>query len=703
MIKTYIFGTPHGFDFYENDEFYKSYFMGFYRSSHQGRRLVVNRRISGETVYTFLQYGLMEKQGRPNSYFGMSMVCKSGYTAEFKKLYEWFCFIFDKLLARGVLFEINGGGNTQYKIAKFQEAFTEIDWVKSQLPNIFSSNANTPIISYNNSFSWKKTGKVYYHNVEDDLDSIVGNFKIGLTIALSESFEKSISVDYNEMADLLGDVHEKLLPIAVNLTVENSTILKTLKLEIEEANALLDKYIPTISSTEEKEQYIGLSNKIKSANSNISQLISKCEKPQNTQVCSRCGQEKSLSEFKADSNVCISCSTIHPVVRKCSECKRTKDISEFEHSTDTICIECKSRGQKNKVRKCVKCNRNLPLDSFEDKSNVCRNCLKKDDIVTLLLEFANKNLKVIFVIAAIFIVTIIIATQLIPKKDNPSQIKTEELGNGIVGNEELTEEVTDENIVDNKAFDGFCSSNNFEQAFTAIKGKDNEDEYKGILKQRILDVLSSFFEATSTNTLDAIAEFKLAIPICIRDLVLDEEFKKYQSAAEQYSQAMALLQQQKPDINDLQEAATKLGEYKGSIPAIESLINTINEKISFIQGEINRQGAGQNNQGNQGGNTSRRTSITYYVQDTTGQDIVQSEKTTTENIGFDCREGEYVVINYPKDTQISFKKHPRGSVTNVNDKRAIGRFRWKVAEGIYIFTCNNIQITITCINNFDTL
>lgn len=689
MIKTYIFGTPYGFDFYENDEFYKNYFMGFYRSSHQGRRLIVNRRISGETVYTFLQYGLIEKQGRPNSYFGMSMVCKSGYTAEFKKLYEWFCFIFDKLVARGKLFAKNDGGNIQYKIAKFQSISTEIDWVKTQLPNIFSSNANTPIIAYNNSFSWKKTGKVYYHNIEDDLDSIVGNFKIGLTIALSESFEKSISVDYNEMIDLLGDVHEKLLPIAVNLTVENSTTLKTLKLEIEEANILLDKYIPTISSTEEKEQYIGLSNKIKSAISNISQLISKCEKNKNTQVCSKCGQEKSLSEFKGDSSACISCSSIHPVVRKCSKCERTKDISEFEHSADTICIGCKSQDQKNKGRKCIKCNRVLPLDNFEDKSNICRNCLKKDDIVTLLLEFANKNLKIISIIVAFLIVTII-AIRLIPEKDNSNPFGNED--SHLVNNNGKNDEDASKNIVNKKNFDDFCSRNEFEKAFTEIRGKNDEDKYKENLRQRILDVLSSYFEKEPTSTLvERITIFKIEKQICIDELNLNGEFEKYKSAAEQYSQAMNLLQHD-DNLAGLQNAVAELGIYKELIPAIRSLINAINEKISFITEE--RESAEDLN----------NNLITYYVQAANGMDIIQEAITVTENIGFYCKKDQYVVITYPKGASTSFRAVSKSdTVTNVNNQRNKGTFRWRVARGSYIFTCNSVQITITGITNFKSI
>ena len=51
MIKTFIYGDPHGFDFYEKDVYLNDYFKGFYISSRRGRRLVVNRRENGETIF----------------------------------------------------------------------------------------------------------------------------------------------------------------------------------------------------------------------------------------------------------------------------------------------------------------------------------------------------------------------------------------------------------------------------------------------------------------------------------------------------------------------------------------------------------------------------------------------------------------------------------------------------------------------------
>ena len=75
MIKTFIYGDPHGFDFYEKDVYLNDYFKGFYISSRRGRRLVVNRRENGETIYSYLQYNLKEVIARPtHAFFCMSLV-----------------------------------------------------------------------------------------------------------------------------------------------------------------------------------------------------------------------------------------------------------------------------------------------------------------------------------------------------------------------------------------------------------------------------------------------------------------------------------------------------------------------------------------------------------------------------------------------------------------------------------------------------
>ena len=50
-MRTYIYGVPQGFDFYEKDVQFTDYFKSFYISSRRGRRFLINRKENGETIY----------------------------------------------------------------------------------------------------------------------------------------------------------------------------------------------------------------------------------------------------------------------------------------------------------------------------------------------------------------------------------------------------------------------------------------------------------------------------------------------------------------------------------------------------------------------------------------------------------------------------------------------------------------------------
>lgn len=100
MIRTYIYGVPNGFDFYEKDAGFNEYFKGFYIASRRGRRLLVNRRDNGDTVYSYLRYGMKEIERQPlHSFFGMSIVLENNqFCPNFKVLLEWFDYIFERLV-----------------------------------------------------------------------------------------------------------------------------------------------------------------------------------------------------------------------------------------------------------------------------------------------------------------------------------------------------------------------------------------------------------------------------------------------------------------------------------------------------------------------------------------------------------------------------------------------------------------------------
>ena len=101
-MRTYIYGVPQGFDFYEKDVQFTDYFKSFYISSRRGRRFLINRKENGETIYTYLRYGMKEVCRQPqHAFFGMSVVMENGtYCPDFKIVLEYFEYLFRTLCHR---------------------------------------------------------------------------------------------------------------------------------------------------------------------------------------------------------------------------------------------------------------------------------------------------------------------------------------------------------------------------------------------------------------------------------------------------------------------------------------------------------------------------------------------------------------------------------------------------------------------------
>lgn len=346
-VRTYIYGTPHGFDlFEEGDTTFKELFKSFYISTRRGSRMVVTRKESGETIYSYLRYGMMENEGRPNSFFGMSLVLDDHvYTPDFAGMYDWFEFLFNKFLNRqevlyasgdrGMLFHTNSEGVIQYAVDKFKNAIAEVDWLKSQLPNIFLSSADTPTENYSAGFSWVRNGQIALHNNEDDPSDILSDFRKYWTIALSPSFTKSVSLDYEEMVDYLNETNEKLLPIAVARDERSRSELKAIAAGFSGLFDNLSKYILQLKGKGDEEYmaFAELGEKYSNTKRQIATLVASYQsdvdsgpvtptppvtpkpEPRRTRYCVSCKRNKPLSEFASvDDNVCRECRLSRPVV-----------------------------------------------------------------------------------------------------------------------------------------------------------------------------------------------------------------------------------------------------------------------------------------------------------------------------------------------------------------------------------------------------
>ena len=179
MAKTFIYGVPHGFDFYEKDAEFNDYFKGFYISSRRGRRLMINRRDNGETIYSYLRYGLKEVDRQPlHSFFGMSLVIDNyQFCPNFKVLLEWFDYLFNKLVNEHNVIKINDDGVLHYVIHKFDENSSDVEWLKSNLPNILTQAGQTEIVNYDSSYADGKAGQVVSFNQPVGEKRLLDTFK----------------------------------------------------------------------------------------------------------------------------------------------------------------------------------------------------------------------------------------------------------------------------------------------------------------------------------------------------------------------------------------------------------------------------------------------------------------------------------------------------------------------------------------------
>lgn len=197
---TYVFGASHGFTFYGNEiklqlpETPKDYFKRFWRYSRKGRYLVVNRRNDGLTFYTFLCYGLLDVNYKINSFFGMSVVLDNDeYASNFVEVYEWFDYVFDKVVSRGVLFNVNSLGQVQFKdqMLNAEAIAAEVGWLKSNIPNFFLKSPSAGMSRYDSSFAAHASAEAKKFSCDASQSEIIRAFKNHRWIYVSSEVKAS--------------------------------------------------------------------------------------------------------------------------------------------------------------------------------------------------------------------------------------------------------------------------------------------------------------------------------------------------------------------------------------------------------------------------------------------------------------------------------------------------------------------------------
>ncbi len=588
MIKAYIYGTPKGFDAYGSDKSFEGYLKGFYITSRRGKRLMVNRRANGETIYSYLHYDLMEysdlgkdKAGRLNSFFGMSLHINDGiYTPDLKRVFGWFDYWFNKILEDGTILKKVSSGYIQYQVRKFANA-NNIEYLHSNLPNIFSDKSGTLMLDYDDSFVEGKSGQIAQLNNDEDENVILSTFKHYQWIALSPIFKKidkpadiCIELDFNDLNDRLAEYNKLLLPIAINLNASSVDELCKINDAVQENYSSITSYLKTLSNdkdnVEEYNKFSSLASDYVAVCENITALKLKL-----TTSTDGTGGDRTIDNAKP---------------QFCYNCQEHKDISEFRSPEATTCIACEEKIAQSHKKQCKKCGIIKPCADFEEGSKICKACERKNANTGFIIPSWGKIAAIPFTLLLVVgIVYMLINKSTIPETNDPTPSPSPQV--------EKVNEVK---------FESLINEYNYQGAYDYLTDKSDKDEYlpfdnivntqvwsiinngsknssntKDILVDKILTGITPLGdEAITKDSKDKIIEIVEQFEILVNKLSLDDKIfgpKSYEEATDiieqgAYNEEWRKIVQSKYEIYKRQTTAPPQSEY-GSIYIVHLDVN----------------------------------------------------------------------------------------------------------------------------------
>ncbi len=623
MFNTYIYGTPLGFDFYEDIVSLKEYFKGLYISSRKGRRLMVNRRDNGITFYNYLRYGLAEKEGRPNSFFGMSISMDNNeYAYNFKEIFDWFDYLFDRLLERGSLFYINPGNVIQYKVTKFKDNTDEIQWLKNNIPNLFTKAEGVKLLEYDSTFSVSSSGQILCFNDETSSTKIFDAFKKCRWIALSPNFkpeEESIEINLSDIEAQLNKYNQQLVPIAISPKKENINVLNSIESSCIDIIGLIQKYL-SADHDDSEQQFCAL-------------LME--------------GAQEIVHNAKTIANkIDISDSSLDPYtpnqhLKRCKGCGRDLTLSNYKNVNSLFCKDCDEQVNQSKTKKCSKCGKIKNITEFSKDSQICYDCKSHKSI----LDYIDAK-----VIAAFTVLVLIVGISMYlilkdGKADKPSERDTE-----ISEHVESDKAVENENKVDDSRFKDYLNNYDFLRAYDEIEGKDDSNHYLELLKASIESYLWDLIDKpkpTEQSRSVAIQQFFIENKRIVEKVDIDEE--RWNKCVDAYEKLMSLVKKNSLSRSQRAEADQLIDLLPASPVTIK---NTFKNRINNIPDDVVHKASNPiiSTEPNDlaGNNTSQK-----YIK-MTSRGVSQK---ITQDRGFDRVEGE----------EVKFESNTKLNVSGAND------------------------------------
>lgn len=361
-MKTYISGAPHGFNLYENEAGMDNYFLSFYVSYPKGRRLMINRRKNGDTIYSYIQYGINDEVGRGrNSFFSMSLLFENGkYTADFKILLDFFDKLFEKIISDEIILT----KDKKYKIAKFSDARDYVENIKSVITE-FVSQSEIKVESYDDTFLRPSS----YEEVADFEDNKVSDNTL-LQVLKNYAWVSASNIDNTPNTDPIpnpnpnpiivlnkgelesksNDIRNLLLDIYENPDKYSYNEKIVIRDTIKETIGNIEAYLKTIISNEEEYKvfddiYKTYNKQLNSINKIIEDSKQKPLDPETYKTCKHCNANKYISDFSSpEVEICKECEA-KTKTKKCQKCGEKKGADEFDANNPFVCKECSSGGK----------------------------------------------------------------------------------------------------------------------------------------------------------------------------------------------------------------------------------------------------------------------------------------------------------------------------------------------------------------------
>lgn len=569
MIRTYIYGVPHGFDFYEKDANLNNYFKGFYISSRRGRRLMVNRQENGETIYSYLQYGLKEVERQPlHSFFGMSLVVDDyQYCPNFKVLLEWFDYLFNKLVKEQRIIKKNEDGVLCYVIHKFEEVSDEVNWLKNIIPNIITKSeqaddVKVEISKYDKSFFVGNVGQIVCFNKPVSEKRLFEVFHKNSWISVSsEILEKEevntsgniadsevIEYSYEELDEECNKFTGTLLSIAIDISCTSVTDLAKIEEKVQKTCINLENYLPTIDNIEEKNKFKNLESKYNSLKDKILTLqskstgtISTSTSPQGKNLyCFSCKKYKPLSHFRSIE------------LTKCKECEEKDHIEPADNEGYKVCKHC---GKK----KALKAFCNSETDICDDCSNIKQQKSENSALqrlkenIPLTKGFVRISMGLLVVVATIMIIFF-------------SRMKNDNEVHGIA-RIDSTQIVKNSSNVDIKEVNRFIKSYNFKELFEYIREKQDADKYKSLIKHSVNGYLWKIID-TSTSAQEDIERFYIENNELLEFIGFDKDDKDtWRETITDYNQMLSIIKKDKVTEKDVEVGKEILKKHSNLFPS----------------------------------------------------------------------------------------------------------------------------------------